>query len=246
MELFKFVKRLHDECIRLSKHVVFDKKHPRHLHLVGLYGTLIEMAGSLITLIDRGHRTGVPPIFRAFLEAYVELKNLHKEADYGYHMDASWHEQQIKVLKEAKNNLNHYLKSIAEIPNIDEVIQKFEQDLANLKKKGFNPLNVFQRFERADMKDEYRSLYNLLSNYAHSNITALIDRHAEIHKNDFTVVYYKDEPLEGFLPYLDTTAVSLTDASMKIHDFFKTGSIGEIEKLSQELSKIRSHYSSFA
>ena len=242
METFEFVKRLHDECIRHSEHIIFAKKHPRHLYLVALYGTLIEMASSLTTLIERGHRTGVPPIFRSFLEAYVELKNLHEKAEYGYHMDASHHDQWIKVLKEAKNNRNPYLKSISEIDNLDEQIQRYEQELTELKTKGYNPLNVFQRFERAVMEDEYRSLYNFLSNDAHSNIRALVDRHLEIHENDFRVVYYKDEPLEEFLTYLDSAAGLLTDASMRIHRFFETGFLGEIERLSQELNEIRSRY----
>jgi len=242
MEIFEFVKRLHDHCIGLSEHIVFDKKHPRHLHLVGLYGTLIELTGSLLTLIERKHGTGVPPIFRSILEAYIELKNLHEKAEYGYHMDASYYDQWIKVLKEAKNKPNPYLKSIAEIENLDEQIQKFEQELTELKKKGYNPLKVFERFERASMVDEYRSLYNFLSNDAHSNIRALVNRHLEIHENDFTVVYYKDEPLEGFLTYLDSVAGLLMDASIRIHGFFETGSIGEIERLRQELNEIRSHY----
>ena len=112
MKIFEFLKRLHNECISHSQHIVFDKKHPRHLHLVGQYGTLIELTGSLITLIERKHRTGVPPIFRAVLEAYVELKNLHENAEYGYCMDASYNEQWLKVLREAKNQPNPYLKDI--------------------------------------------------------------------------------------------------------------------------------------
>ena len=242
MEILDFVKRLHDECIHHSEHIVFDKKHSRHLYLVALYGTLIEMAGSLTTLIEWNQRTGVPTIYRSILEAYVELKNLHENSEYAYHMDASYHCQWIKVFKEAKKKPNPYLKSISVIENLDENLQKSEQELTELKKKGYSPLNVFQRFERAGMVDEYRSLYNFLSNDAHSNIQALVSRHLEIHENDFTVVYYKDNPLGYFLKYLNPVAGFLTDASMRIHGFFKTGSIGEIERLRQELNEIQSHY----
>ena len=108
--------------------------------------------------------------------------------------------------------------------------------------KGYKSLNIFQRFQRAGMVDEYRSLYNFLSNDAHSNIRALVNRHLEIHENDFTVVYYKDEPLEDYLLTLDSTAGLLVDASLKIHQFFETGAHSEIEKLSKELNEIRSKY----
>jgi len=245
MEIFDFLKHLNNECIRFSEHLVFNKTHPRHLHLVGLYGTLIELAGSLIMLIDRKRRTGVPLIFRSFLEAYVDLKNLHEKAEYGYHMDAIYHEQWIKLLKEAKNKPNPYLKDISQGGNLDEQIQEHEKEFADLKNKGYNPLNVFQRFERAGMEDEYRSFYNFLSSDAHNNIRALVNRHLEIHETDFTVVYYKDEPLEDFLTYIDSTAGFLVNASLRIHGYFETGSLAEIKKLAQRLNEIRSRYQIF-
>src|SRR5665648_202597 len=98
MEIFDFLKYLHKECIRLSEPISFDKKHPRHLYLVCLYGTLIELVGSLIMLIEGKHKRGVPVIFRSFLDAYVDLKNLYEKAEYGYNMDASNHEQWIKAV----------------------------------------------------------------------------------------------------------------------------------------------------
>jgi hypothetical protein len=102
-------------------------------------------------------------IFRSFIEAYADLKNLHEKAEYSYYMDASYHKQWIKLLKEAKNKPNPYLKDISQVGNLDEQIQEHEKEFADLKNKEYNPLNVFQRFERAGMEDEYRSLYNSLS-----------------------------------------------------------------------------------
>lgn len=246
MKIFDFIKRLHDASIRHSEHIVFDKKHPRHLHLVGLYGSLVELTGSLITLIEQKHRRGVPPVFRSVLEAYVEFANLHKDAKYGYYMDASYHDQWLKVLREAKKKSNPFLKDISELDNLDEQIREHEKVLEELKNNGYTPLNVFGRFEKACMVNEYRSLYNFLSNDAHSNIRTLVDRHLEIHENDFTVVYYKDEPLEDFLPTLDSTAGLLMDASSKIHQHFETESQSEIEKWADELNDIRGRYSVFA
>lgn len=242
MKILEVVKRLHDECIHHSKHIVFHKKQSSHLYLVALYGTFIELAGSLTTLIECNQRTGVPTIYRSILEAYVELKNLHENSEYAYHMDASYYYQWSEVLKKAKDKPNPYLKSISVIENLDENLQKSEQELTELKKKGYNPLNMLKRFEQAGMIDEYYSIYNFLSCDAHSNIRALVSQHLEIHENDFTVVYYKDKPLDDFLKYLNPVAGFLTDASMRIHGFFKTGCIGEIERLRQELNEIRSHY----
>ncbi|GAI18121.1 unnamed protein product, partial [marine sediment metagenome] len=93
--------------------------------MVCLYGTLIELVGSLIVLIESKRKRGVPVIFRSLLEAYIDLINLNEKAEYGYNMDASNHEQWIKVLKEAKYEPNNqYLKDISKINNLDEQIQE--------------------------------------------------------------------------------------------------------------------------
>lgn len=242
MKIFDFVKDLHDECINLTEYIVFDKKHPRHLYLMGLYGTLIELAGSLVILLENRYKTGVPPLLRSILETYVELKNLCEREEYWCYMEASYHVQWIKVLKEAKLKPNPYLKAISEMDSLDDQIQEHEQNVARLKCKGYAPLTVFQRFEKASMEEEYRSLYNFLSNDTHSNIRALVNRHIEMDDRDFMVVYYKAEPIEASLTYIDSVAGLLTDASRRIHAFFGTGKDTIIENLHVKLSEIRNEY----
>jgi hypothetical protein len=242
MEILNFIKRLHDESIRLSRDIVFDKRHPRHLYLVGLYGSIIELTGSLTALIELKYWTGAPPVFRSLLEAYVEFANLQSDAKYDYYMEANNHEQWLKVLKEARDHANPFLEGISKYDNLDDQIQEHEKELKKLKAKGYNPLNVFERFEKAGMVKEYRSLYSFLSGDSHSDIRALIDRHLEINNNDFTVHYYKDKHLTHLLPILDSTAGLLVNASQKIHQYFETESESELENWVRELNEIRSRY----
>jgi len=88
----------------------------------------------------------------------VELKNLHERQEYWYYMEASYHKQWIKVLKEAKRKPNFYLEAISRMDSLDDQIQESEQRIARLKCKGYVPLSVFQRFEKAAMEDQYQSL----------------------------------------------------------------------------------------
>lgn len=242
MELFDFLKQLHDDCIALSKTITFDKKHPRHLHLIGLYGSTIELSGCLITLIDKKMWTGVPPMFRSILEAHVELINLQAKAEYGYFMQASYHSQWLKLLREAKKGTNPFLSDIAKIKELDSQIPSQEKELAALKAKGYKPLMVVDRFQKAGLSNEYRSIYNSLSNDAHSSIRALISRHYEIEGDDFKVVYYKDKPIEDAITYIDSTAGVLLDSTGLIHDFFETESIEKVKNLAESLSKIRANF----
>jgi len=239
MEYLKFLKELHDEFIDLSKAIIFEKKHPRQLFLIALYGSILELCGGLITLIDKKFYTRMPSLFRSIVEAHVELKNLFADAEYGYFMEASRCDQWIKVLKEAKKGKNPYLSEITNWDKLESELGKEKNTLNELKKKGYTPLKVWKRFELAGMENEYRSLYNFLSCDAHSNIRALIKRHIDINDQDFEVVFYKDEPLDHHLSYLDTTAGILLESSAMIHEIFKTGHDAKIKEYGERLSDLR-------
>jgi hypothetical protein len=239
METFAALKTFHDRLLRLASALRFNKRDPVDLHRVALYGTLLELTGCMIHLVEHKDRTGVPSLFRAFLEAAVELRNLMKDAGYIDHMMASHVDQWLKVLKEAKKGKNPYLASIAASQNLDKQVTDHEKEIRELKARGKHPLNVFERFKRANMVDEYRSLYNFLSCDSHSNIRALISRHIERRDNDFKIVFYKDEPIETFLATLDSTAGLLIEASLSVHKAFNSGSLIEIQKTREELNAMR-------
>jgi Family of unknown function (DUF5677) len=242
MEILETLKSFHNRLLLLAGTLRFDKRNPVDLHRIALYGTMLELTGCMIRLIEYNGRTGVPSLFRAFLEAAVELRNLIRDPGYTDHMNASHLDQWLKVLKEAKKGTNPYLASIGTLPDIDAEIADQEKQLRALEARSKHPLNVFERFERADMVQEYRSLYNFLSCDSHSNIRALISRHLERRANDFNVVFYKDEPIETFLATLDSTAGLLLEASLSVHEAFNSGSLAEIQKIREELNAIRAKH----
>jgi hypothetical protein len=243
MEMLEALKGFHDRLLQMAGTLRFNKRDPVDLHRIALYGTLLELTGCMIHLAERDGRTGVPPLFRAFLEAAVELRNLTREAGYIDHMRASHAAQWLSVLKEAKKRTNPYLRLIAASPDVDAQIAEHERELAELAAHHRHPLKVFERFERANMVDEYRSLYNFLSCDSHSNIRALISRHIERGDDDFQVVYYKDEPIGTFLATLDSTAGLLIEASVAMHDAFNSVSLPEIHAISEELNALRARCS---
>ena len=113
METFEAVIAFHDRLLQLASTLRFNKRDPVDLHRVALYGTMLELTGCMIYLIEHKTRTGIPSLFRAFLEAAVELRNLMKDVGYIDHMTASYVDQWLKVLKEAKKGTNPYLASIS-------------------------------------------------------------------------------------------------------------------------------------
>jgi hypothetical protein len=239
METLEALKAFHHRLLQLASALRFNKRDSLDLNRVALYGTLLELTGCMIHLIEHKDRTGVPSLFRAFLEAAVELRNLMKDAGYIDHMMASHVDQWLKVLQEAKKGTNPYLASIGASQDLDKQITEHAKQLGEFKARGKKPLKVFERFERANMVDEYRSLYNFLSCDSHSNIRALVSRHIEREDNDFKVVFYKDEPIETFLATLDSTAGLLINASLSVHEKFSSGNLAEVQKMSENLNAMR-------
>jgi hypothetical protein len=242
VETLKLLKHFHERLLHMAATLRFDKRDLLHMHQVALYGTLLELTGCMIQLVEHDGRTGVPSLFRAFLEAAVELRNLSRDSGYIEYIHASYEDQWLKVLEEAKKGANRYLAKIAAMPDLDAQIKDHERRLTEFSSRGIRPLSVYKRFERADMVEEYRSLYNFLSCDTHSNTRALISRHVELDGRDFEVVYYKDEPVESFLPTLDSTAGLLIEATQSIHESFKSESLTEVRKLREELITVRARY----
>lgn len=239
MQMVQFLKELHDTALDYATNLHFDKKHILHVVLVSLYASLIELTGCMLTLLENRGKIGIPTLFRTFLETYVEFHNLVRDPAYGYYIDANDLKESIKRLKAAKRG-NPYLADIAAMPDLPNLIDSMEHQLRDLKSEGYKPLPIYERFQRADMIEEYESLYSLLSTHSHSNKEALIDRHVELGDDDFTVVLYKNLADERFLLHLDSTAALLVSATIAIHEYFQSDVVGEVRLFKEKLAEVRS------
>lgn len=240
MKLFSFLKELHDKAFKDSNWLIYDKKHSPHRDLVSLYGSLIELTDGMVILIEAKAKTGIPSLFRTFLETYVELRNLVEDPKYDYFMEASYYEQWLKVLRESKKGENPYLAGIEKLSNLADLISHTKRKFETLKKRGYSPLTVFEKFKRAGMGSEYRSLYNFLSADTHSNIRALTNRHiVKLGKGDFEIIFYKDTPVEYFRLFIGHTCELLVDASIRIHEHLKSSMVDSWRSLQEKLREIR-------
>lgn len=239
MRTVQFLKELHDGALDYTKNLHFDKTRGLHFLLASLYGTLIEFTGCMLMLLENRGKSGIPTIFRTFLETYVEFHNLVRDPAYGYHIEANDLKESIKRLKSAKRG-NPYLAEIASRSDLLNLIDSMERQLGELESMTYKALNIYERFKRADMTEEYESLYSLLSSHSHSNKEALIDRHVELGDEDFTLVLYKNPPDEEFLWVLDSTAGLLVSATIDIHEHLQSGVVTEVLLFKDKLDQIRS------
>jgi hypothetical protein len=157
-------------------------------------------------------------------------------------MEAQHSLQWLNLLKEAVKATNPYLKSISKMPELSQNIDYIEKKLMDLKMKGYSPLKIRDRFKKAGMLNEYNSMYNLLSTDTHGNIRALIRRHIEIDGADFNIVYYKDDPIEEFLSYIDSTCGMLVHAAIGIHELLGLEALSEVKTLRKSLEEWRGEH----
>lgn len=213
------------EAIYFAEHLKFDKEHPWHRNLMALYCSLIEYSDSLIYLVENEKRISVPIVFRGLLEAYVDFKNLSEDKLYGYHMEASFNKEWLKLTKEAYQNNNEFLQAIGDTPELAQKIQEYELHLNELKNNGYKALNQFEKFDRANMNQEYKSIYNVVCSHSHNNISSLIERFFIINEadNDFELALFKEPEIDEFEHYLVTGKQYLRYGNNKIHTLLETG-----------------------
>jgi hypothetical protein len=237
-----FLEKVVAKVTTSSNKLIFNKKYARHLYLIALYCRIIELTHSCTILMKEKIISGVPVILRTVLEAYADLKNLIADENYVNYMEASHLEEWRRIIKEAKNKENPYLCKIAELENLRKAYEDHTTTIEELKDNKYVALSHYDRFEKAGLVKEYRSIYNFLCSHSHNNIRCLHDRYTTITGNDFDVVCYKDPQPHDFLLYSTSLCDILVDASSTVHTFFETSASSEIESIHKEWEDLKIKY----
>jgi len=215
--------QLTEEAIEHIKFLKFDKKHAWHHLLVTLYSSIVEYSDSLNLLAIEKKPISIPVITRSLLEAYVDFKNLADDKSYGYSLEIGFIKEWLRITTEAGKKNNQFLNLIAESKIYDVQVKEWEDEIASLREKGYKKFTYFQKFEKAEMVEEYHSIYNFLCAHAHNNKRALNDRHIELSadQKDFSLVLFMQSSDTEL--YLQIGEQCLKTASQVIHQIMKTG-----------------------
>lgn len=213
----EFLNIAHETCINLTKEIVFDKTNPRHRLIITLYGTIFELTGSIICLMNNKMMIGAPILFRTLLEAYVDFANVIKSYDYYLHIEAGFFIDWIKILKGARNIDDDLLTVYANVS--DDKVLELEKSLAD---NGKKPWDAFTKFQKNNMENEYKSLYRMFCSDTHSTMQALLKRHIKGVDENFSVVFYNDQALQDIPMFAGLTGEYFIKATDQIHNFFQT------------------------
>src|SRR3989304_6690450 len=224
----KYYQRSLKELIQLASSFTFDGTHPLHANAVSLYGSVIELSSSLIPLLATEHFSAIPVVLRSILEAYVDLENLCKDPKYGYSLEIKYLAESLKFLKEAKNEKNEYLEIIAHASDYDERVSKMEAERNRLIQLGYKDMNRFERFSKAGMENEYRTIYNWLCCASHNDYRALRDRHFTIGELGPTYHFFKEADIQSLEIFFGIASELLLRASVAIHTLLSSGKSAEL------------------
>jgi len=238
-EIDLYYRRSLDALIQFAAVFTFDGTHPLHVNAVFLYGSIIELSGSLIPLLETEHFSAIPIILRSILEAYVDLENLCKEPKYGYSLELKYLNESLKFLKEARNAKNVYLDVIAKAPDYEERVSAMEAERDRLLALGYRDLNRYERFVKASLENEYRTIYNSLCCAAHNDYRALRERHFENKGEKATFHFFKEADTGDLEIFFGIASELLIRASFAIHTLLSSEKLGELAKLRAELDAIR-------
>lgn len=238
-EVITFLKASHDEFQVLAKEIKFDGSDSHHRCCMALYGSILELTTSCVILIDKGLLTGAFVLLRSILEAYVDLENLIESKSYLADLEMSFVTEWLRILDEAAAGGNEYLADISKSPDLAATIKKWRAKRSELEAQGGCVMTQAEKFKRAGLDREYRSIYNELCSNSHNNLRALLDRHVEEEQDDFSIVYYKEPSGRDIAINVGVLTELLMRATQATHGYFKSPVIDKVNFRRQELDKLR-------
>ena len=196
-ELLDILESIFDELKANISKIIFEADNIQHIISVSLYGTILENCSSCILLFKKKHFTSIPILTRNMFEALIDLMNAINDPNYYKYMNVANLVQKRKILRHIIDN---YESQNISIPQIG--IQDFREEFENIRRKinqlkddGYEKLSILDRFNRADLDELYPSLYNILCQESHNNLSVLEKRHFEKVGEDYKIIYFKDWPI---------------------------------------------------
>ncbi len=222
--------------------IVFDNTKERNLYSVALLVTILELSESCIVLMSNSILSAVPAVFRSLLEAYVDLINMIN-VDYYYKiMEATYLKERTRTLGEAikKGKSNPYLEVLSSKEDIVDIYQSSLEKLTCLKNDGYLPIKIRKKFELAKADDLYVSVYSILSDESHNNLSVLGPRHVSITSNGmYKITLHKNYSFSTIAQYLHTIPGIIYHSCDSITDVVQKYNKNSLLLLKEYSDKIR-------
>lgn len=106
-------------------------------------------------------------------------------------------------------------------------------------RQGYKDFNKYEKFAKAGLENEYRTIYNWLCCDSHNDYRALCDRHFDSREKRLTIHLFKEADFQKLEMFFGIASELLVRASLAIHTLFSSEKLTELEKLREELDGLR-------
>lgn len=156
----------------------FDFYEPRQRYAVLLLWTVLDYARDAIALAQAARYGAIAIVTRSALDAYADVANLGDHPDYWEHLAAADASKWKQLLERASRGGNPMLKALSEDELLPLGRRKNAQELKALQAR-VEKLGIDERFKRAQLTNEYESMYAILSSEVHNNVSSLQSRYID-------------------------------------------------------------------
>ncbi len=225
----------HDGMGALLLRVKYNGQSLVETTMLGLHSSQIELLGGMATLLANRRFTGVPVLYRSFLDATVDLRALVRDPDFARCRLLRYYNEGVRIAKAASS-----LEPITdETRNTLATAQTHMQEQAKeLRALGATSPTVGERFKLADFSIHYVD-YMQASLAVHSGQSALLDRHAD-HKGEapgISLLLYKDIHLEDFRETMVKALCFGLESAHEVHEHFQTGLAHVVDALALDCER---------
>lgn len=156
-----------------------DINKPRDLYSLLLLYAVLDYARSVVALGKAGAYAGIPVVARSALDAYVDICNLCDHADYWRNLEAVDSGKWKALLERASEGGYPALDGLRKDALFPVARRKYSKEHKALRAEGVKPLEVHERFEKAGLQNEHGSIYAILSDATHNNLSGLRSRYMD-------------------------------------------------------------------
>lgn len=219
------------ESLDFADELKFDKKHAYHFHLISLYGSIIELCFTVKYLNECDTKIAIPIVFRTILEADLDLNNLCKDPRYGYRLELGFIRSWLDYLGVARRGENSLLMELGKVKALPDEIKSQKAREKELEQLGYKRIDIKEKFQLAEMDNEFGAIYPKLCSHSHNGLEALRERHGKVSGNDYEMEYFKSMGTNDFEEYVLLAAEVLIRAMASINTIFKVFSSEKIDKI---------------
>lgn len=167
----KELEQVLDVSVSLFEDAYFDSTDTPYATMMGLFASIVEQCQALLTLLKNNQFTSTQSIVRNILENYVDIKNIELEGNYVNYLWSEYYNREKELTKVKSLQKKYRIRR-------NECYALYRPD------EEFRCLTISEKFSLASLKEEYITIYCVLSAHTHSGVFALINRVMETNRNN--------------------------------------------------------------